>query len=168
MSRDFPASIDPWRMVDSGQSFSGTWPLNKLSRLLPLLAPPVDGEVAFTAQFGRDLIGTPVVDVTLEAEVPLLCQRTLQRFIYLLSQSNRLGLLRDEAGDTSLPAECEPLVVSDGSVSLTDIVEDELILALPLIPAATDEVVEVGFGPAAPEQESPFAALSKLNVGKRQ
>ncbi|MFK7957503.1 MAG: YceD family protein [Lysobacterales bacterium] len=168
MSRDFPASVDPWRLVDSGRGFNGTWPLDRLSRLMPLLAPPVEGEVSFTLQFGRDQTGVPVVDVTLGASVPLQCQRTLARYMQRVEQTSRLGLLRDEADDASLPEAYEPLVVADGAVTLTDIVEDELILALPLIPAATDNTVEAGFGPASPEMENPFAVLSELGLSKRQ
>ena len=168
MSRDFPASVDPWRLVDSGRGFNGTWPLDRLSRLMPMLAAPVEGEVTFTLQFGRDETGVPVVDVTLQANVPLQCQRTLTRYIEPIEQTSRLGLLRDEAEDTSLPEAYEPLVVAEGLVTLTDIVEDELILALPLIPAATDDTVEAGFGPASPEMENPFAVLSDLGLSKRQ
>ncbi|MEM7708263.1 MAG: YceD family protein [Pseudomonadota bacterium] len=167
MSRDFPSHVDPWRLVSSGQGFSGTWPLNRFERLAPMLAPPLDGEVSFTLKFGRDTNGLPVVDVAASATLPLRCQRTLERFLHPLEQRSRLGLVRDEADDVTLPEDYEPLVVSEGQVALTDIVEDELILAVPLIPASAGESVDAGFGPAVEESENPFAKLGELGLGKR-
>jgi len=167
MSRDFPSHVDPWRLVDSGQGFSGSWPLNRFDRLAPLLAQPITGEVIFTLNFGRDESGVPIVDVTASATLPLLCQRTLKRFAQQLDHTSRLGLLKNEADYVSLPEAYEPLVVAEGQVALTDIVEDEIILALPLIPAATDETIDAGFGPAPEESVNAFAKLAELGLGKR-
>jgi len=166
MSRDFPTSVDPWRLVESEQGLNGTWPLEKMPRLVPMLASPVTGEVYFTMQFGRDEAGAAIVDVALEADVPLQCQRTLKRYVHGLQQTSRLGLLRDEADDDHLPEGYEPLVIAGNSAIVTEIVEDELILALPLIPAATEDIVEAGFGPATPDKENPFAVLGRLKPGQ--
>lgn len=108
-----------------------------------------------------------MVDVAASATLPLRCQRTLERFLHSLEQRSRLGLVRDEADDVTLPEDYEPLVVSEGQVALTDIVEDELILAVPLIPASAGESVDAGFGPAVEESENPFAKLGELGLGKR-
>ena len=78
----------------------------------------------------------------------------------------RLGLIRDEADEAGLPAEYEALLVpEDGMLRLLDLVEDELVLAVPAVPM-NPESDAVDRDWPIPEQElaqaSPFAALSLL------
>jgi len=57
------------------------------------------------------------------------------------------------------------LVEADGMLKPAELVEDELILALPVVPVSPDaEAVERDFAPTAEEtaQASPFAALAGL------
>jgi uncharacterized protein len=57
------------------------------------------------------------------------------------------------------------LVAADGMLKPAELVEDELILALPVVPVAPDvEAVEREFVPTAEEiaQANPFAALAGL------
>ena len=78
----------------------------------------------------------------------------------------RLGLIRDEADEEALPEGYEALLVGEnGLLRPAELVEDELILAVPVVPVAPGtDVVEQDW--AAPEEEtqraSPFAALSQL------
>ena len=76
----------------------------------------------------------------------------------------RLGLIRDEAGEAALPPEYEPLLMpDDGMLRPAELVEDELILALPVVPVSPEaEAVERDFTPTAEEtaQANPFAALA--------
>jgi uncharacterized protein len=76
----------------------------------------------------------------------------------------RLGLIRDEADEAALPEGYEALLVeADGMLHPAVLVEDELILALPVVPVSPDaEAVERDFAPTVEEtaQANPFAALS--------
>jgi uncharacterized protein len=78
----------------------------------------------------------------------------------------RLGLIRDEADEAALPPDYEALLVPhDGMVRLLDLVEDELVLAVPAVPVDPEtEAVERDY--PVPEEElakaSPFAALGSL------
>ena len=96
--------------------------------------------------------------------MPLQCQRSLRRFLQPVRIRQRLGLIRRESDEAALPAECEPLLVSaDGLLRPLDLVEDELILALPVVPVAPDsEAVELDFAPGAEETagRGAFAALA--------
>jgi uncharacterized protein len=78
----------------------------------------------------------------------------------------RLGLIRDEADEAALPPGYEPLLMpEDGMLRPSEMVEDELILAVPVVPVAPgSEAVERDWPvPAAEsEQASPFAALAAL------
>ncbi|MEM9532966.1 MAG: YceD family protein [Pseudomonadota bacterium] len=154
-------------MAEAGRGFSGTWPVDRFERLATLLESPVDGEITFSVQFDCDDLRLPFADVQASGQVPLRCQRTLERFLLPLAVKSRLGLIREDGEAASLPDDREPLVVVEGAVALMSIVEDEVILALPLVPVSTEDVVEETFGPAADavgdgEAPNPFAVLEQL------
>lgn len=170
MSADVPEVLDAWRMVAARREFSGRLPLSALERLCALLVD-AEGDVAFTLSFDRDALRVPYVELGIEAQLPLLCQRTLQRFVYPVSVVQRLGLLRAgeeeaEVAEAALPEGYEALEVGeDGAIRPIDLVEDELILAIPVVPVAPgSESVERDWPVTADEeaQANPFAALAAL------
>jgi len=167
MSVGLPDSIDAWRAAGAGRVYSGRVELARLARLLPSL---VDGEGScnFQIAFERNEAGQALARVTASAELPLQCQRSLERFLLPVQIEQTLGLLRSEAEEAGLPPEVEPVLVpADGMLQLLDLLEDELILALPALPTRPGTApVERRFGdPPAAEVEArpnPFAALAAL------
>jgi uncharacterized protein len=170
MSVTLPESLDAWRMVSARRSFEGTLPIASLSRLCEALAG-LDGVVKFELDFGRDNLGISYVDVRAQAELTLTCQRTLEPFVLPVTVDTRLGLIKSERDEAGLPPDCEPLLVAeDGRVNPADVIEDELLLALPLVPINPDSSVSdevTGHDPdddvAGEERaENPFAVLREL------
>ena len=125
-----------------------------------------EGDVRFTIDFDRDALQLPCVAVVAEAELPLQCQRSLQRFLLPVRVEQKLGLIRDEADEAALPEGYEPLLVpADGLLRPLDLVEDELILAMPVVPVGPGTDPLEGDWPQdaeEPRREHPFAALSAL------
>jgi uncharacterized protein len=123
-----------------------------------------EGEVRYTLAFDTDALRVPYVELRVEVELPLECQRSLRRFLFPVRLVQRLGLIRDEADEAALPPDYEALLVADdGMLRPVELVEDELILALPVVPVSPEaEAVERDFAPTAEEtaQANPFAALS--------
>ena len=150
-------------MVEARRAFDGRVALTALERLLGSLHDG-EGEVRFTLDFGTDVLRLPYVDLRIEADLPLQCQRSLRRFLLPVRLQQRLGLIREEDAEAALPAECEPLLVAeDGNLRPLELVEDELILALPVVPVAPDtEAIDRDFGPTAEEsaRHGSFAALA--------
>jgi uncharacterized protein len=161
-----PDSVDAWRMVAAQREFEGRIPLAAMSRLRESLLDP-EGDARFTLTFGTDaLLRLPFAELRIDAELPLECQSSLQRFMLPVQLVQRLGLIRDEADEPALPEEYEALLVgADGVLKPAELVEDELILALPVVAVSPGaEVVEREFMPPAEEaaQANPFAALAGL------
>lgn len=152
-------------MVAARKVFEGTIPLAAMLRLRDGLVD-AEGDVGYAMEFGTDALGVAFVELRIEAGLPLECQRSLRRFVLPVALSQRLGLIRDEADEAALPPGYEALLVAaDGMLKPAELVEDELILALPVVPVAPDvEAVEREFVPTAEEtaQASPFAALVGL------
>ena len=158
-----PEHVDAWRMVAAQREFEGRIPLATMTRLRDALLEP-DGDARYTLAFGTDALQVPYAELRIDAELPLECQSSLRRFVLPVQLVQRLGLIRDEADEAALPEEYEALLVeADGMLQPAVLVEDELILALPVVPVSPEaETVERDFAPTAEEtaQANPFAALS--------
>ena len=166
MSTTVPEMLDVWRMVAAKRSFEGKVPLSSLTRVRDLLFDG-EGEVDFTLQFDSDpLLKVAYAELRIDTALPLECQRSLQRFLLPVNLLQRLGLIRDEADEAALPPGYEALLVpEDGMMRPLDLVEDELVLAIPAVPMNPEsEAVDREW--PIPEEElakaSPFAALGSL------
>ncbi len=171
MSAALPEQLDAWRAVASRRRYEGVLPLSAFARLADGLAD-TDGEVQYAIEFFRDESGMACVAVEASAQLPLNCQRSLRRFLWPVTISQRLGLIAREQDEAGVAPDCEVLLVPDGNLRPADLIEDELILALPVVAldpstegaselvwssdssAAVETVVE--------ERRNPFAALAKL------
>src|SRR3546814_8066206 len=97
------------------------------------------GEAPFALQFDRDSLQVTYVELRIEAALPLECQRTLQRFEFPVEIVQRLGLIAaggdDEVEEAALPEGYEALQLpADGMLRPAELVEDELIMAIPVVP----------------------------------
>ena len=160
-----PELLDAWRMVAARRGIEGRVPLDSMTRLRDSLVD-TDGEVAFALDFETDSLKVPYVEVRIDAELPLLCQRTLQRFLLPVNIVQRLGMIRDEADEAALPEGYEPLLMpDDGMLRAIELVEDELILAVPVVAVMPGtEAMERDWPPDEAELQSvnPFAGLARL------
>ena len=149
MSREFPDFVDPWKAADGNRVFRGTMPLKWMSRLGPLLAPAGPGseaaaadeapaipwpDASFRARFGYDEQGVATIDLQVEADLPLICQRSMQPYLEHVERRSLLGVVDNVAGQDQLPANYEPVLVEHGRLALLELVEDELLLAVPQVP----------------------------------
>jgi uncharacterized protein len=169
MSVTLPESVDAWRMVSARRSFQGSLPIAAMPRLCEVLADEA-GLATYELDFGRDEYGTAYVDVRVQAPLWLVCQRTLEPFVLPVTVDSRLGLIRSEREEAALPPGCEPLLIAeDDKLNPIDVIEDELLLALPLVPVNPDsELPEELMRPPAEETsvqerpDNPFAVLREL------
>lgn len=169
-SREF----DVDRLPAPGERRSFVLPQASLPRLAASLlrsAGEVNAEVAFDR-----VESTPVLTVRASTVVELTCQRCLRPMRWPLAGESRVGLVASLEQADRLPADVEPVWVEGRKVDLGEIVEEELLLALPLVPAhergdaecePTAEVEEdVGEASAeedaAPVVQTPFAELGEL------
>ena len=165
-----PEVLDAWRMVAARRGFEGSLPLSSLSRLREVLCEggPDEalGDVRFAIGFDRDALQVPYVELRIDAALPLECQRTLQRYLEPVHLVQRLGLIRDEADEAGLPEGYEPLLMpDDGMLRPAELVEDELILAVPVVPAMPGTEAMERDWPVQEEEQAqanPFAALAGL------
>jgi len=169
MNAALPEIVDPWRMVQARRSFHGSLPLAELGRLRDSLAA-ADGVVTFDLEFGTDELGIPNVWVRADATLSLVCQRTLDVFGLPVHVDTHLGLITREADEAALPPGYEPLLTGQDGLRLADVVEDELILALPVLPVKPGSTPSEEWKNAAANEDeakpNPFAVLKNMKVSK--
>lgn len=172
MSRNYPDRVRPGKVAAAKKRFSGEIPLATLDRLKGLIVTPKPSDVvSFEVSFAHDGQGHVVANLFVEAEVSLVCQRTLASFVYRIDGQSRVGLVRSEAEADELPADCEPLICEGEDLSLARLVEEEILLALPLVPIdpAAPEPPEMAAQPADTSKEPthrPFEVLGDLKKNR--
>ncbi len=171
MSRDFPDWIDPDRAAQGERAYSGRVPVAWMKRLDGLLAEPErdDGWIDFTLRVWKDDQKHPRLDLRLDGRVPMTCQRTLERYLQPIEGRSDLTVVESEAGLSVLPDDAEPKICPGGRLQIVELVEDEVLLLLPVVPIKPgSEPVEATAGRIdSPDDDnehasSPFAALEEL------
>lgn len=151
--------------VAQEERYEGDLPVRSLERLREALASP-DAVLQVRLQ-ARSLGGYPQLSGTIGGRLPLLCRRCDKPYEWPLEMHLALRLVENEDQERALMQDADPYWVQDDQLPLREIVEDEVLLALPMLPrcetcenivqAAPTPVVEV----AAVRRENPFAALKE-------
>jgi uncharacterized protein len=165
MSAALPERVDIARQVQARRMYEGALPLAAMRRLGGSLAAS-EGDARYSVEFGKDGFGISFVALQVEADLPLVCQRTMEIFTYRVSIDQRLGVIARESEEAGLPPGYEPLLAPDGDLSIADVIEDELILALPVVPLKPGVPLEWNDPLTDDEVEeqpvNPFAVLGTL------
>ena len=155
--------LHPERISAKPTTFKGTFGPGELERLEESIADE-RGELRYEVTATLDRQRRKVVSCIIEGFVFLICQNSLEAFRHDISIHDRLVLVDDESRLPSVEEEDEKedYVVADGPLDIRDLVEDAVLLALPMIPRKPGTE-----GAARPEGEkadrpSPFAALASL------
>lgn len=168
MSYGWPATIDPIQLAKRRERLAGPLALRQLPRVAAMCvtdAGDFDVALDFTHSETDDLFE---VIGHVRGEVTLTCQRCLESMQLPLDVSLRLILRRPSERD-AMGDEADVLVV-DKPLSVADIVEDELLLAMPMI--AKHARADCPAGQYLSEdkhrpRENPFAALVPKKVRGR-
>jgi uncharacterized protein len=160
---DDPYLLDPTRISTKPLVFKGSFVPADLERLEDAIADE-RGELRYEITATLDRQRRRVVSCIIEGFVFLICQNSLEAFRHEITIRDRLVLVHDESGLPSVEeeGEDEDYVVADEPLDIRDLVEDAVLLALPMIPRkpGTEGAVKGEAGKAP--KPSPFAALASL------
>ncbi len=132
-SEDLPKYIQPLRMAEHGVALRGQLDLSLFSRLIDSLADS-EGLVSIDLYCGKDTERLRYISGNLEVTLHLQCQRCLKRMDYPLHVKVSLSPVWNEAAGNKLPDRYEPLLITEDKLLLLPLVEDELLLSLPIAP----------------------------------
>lgn len=171
--------LDVRAFARSGGTLSGTAHLSDFARVSQ---DCVDGGAGSTVAWSA--AGTVRTDtgkapqillhLKIDTMLPLTCQRCLEPVQTPAAVDQWFRFVPDEeTADAQDDDSEEDLLVESAQFDLQELVEDELVLALPLIPshevcptAPRLSASDPGFDDAAPAKPNAFAVLGKLKSGK--
>jgi uncharacterized protein len=160
--------IDAREFARLGQVQQGGLPLAGFSRLAALLCD-TGGEVDYRLQGSVDTHGNMGLELTLRARVGVICQRCLGAMELPLEVHNRFRLIDREpewsAETAEIDAGEDDEIVASATLDVAALIEDELLLALPLAPRHEHCNVAGGKSENAGSnggRETPFGVLARL------
>lgn len=125
------------RLAERNAELSGEIQLTKLARLRGMLRED-DGSVQAVLTFRRRPDGWRVVGLRYGAVLQLTCQRCLEPMAYVADGHVELLILEDSSLESQAPASLEPIALDGDRFSPAQLIEDELIVSMPLVPRHTD------------------------------
>jgi uncharacterized protein len=138
MRQNLLLEIDPIALAQKEENLAGQIPLSGMKRLSEILSQ-TQGVAKVNLKFQKDAEGRPVIQGKIELSAEMLCQRCNEPVEYPLSISVSLSPITHEKQAAQLPSRYEPLVTHGERVALIELVEDEIILNLPMIPKHEEE-----------------------------
>lgn len=157
--------IDGFEFASAGAKQQGVWPLRDFPRLRDVLASDA-GEVGYEISGVRDERGRPGLQLKVKGTLMLRCQRCLEAMAYEVDTDETLVLAAtlDEIHAEPADSHAPDRVVAGKEMALRELIEDELILAVPYAPRHED-CEPAGAGERA-EKVSPFAGLRGMMRSK--
>lgn len=179
MQNALPEWVNLYRLADRGETLAGRFSVSAMHRLGRSLSSR-SGDGTASLAFRRDDRGRALIEGEVEAGLAFTCQRCLEPVNLDVRGRIAVVIVEDvekSGDDATIPAEFEPYENSGGNIDMLPLIEDELILAAPLVPmhvsvadcgSAADHVEaappeeERSAEQPASDNDNPFAVLKHL------
>ena len=132
MARPLEDTLDVGHLAAQRAELERDFPVGSFARLRGSLARP-DGVATARFQF-HEVAAYPALAGEVRATAWLVCQRCLQEFETVLASPVRVAFVWRDADASKVPDEYDAVTAPAGRIQLGELVEDELLLALPLVP----------------------------------
>lgn len=183
MTREFaPGRLDVNGFAEAAATLSGNDPLPIYPRLSAELAEPaadsavstVDWQAAGASRDGAAGAPVPWLHLSAQTRIPLICQRCLGPVDVDLQVDRWFRFAADEASAAAEDEESEEdVLVSSRDFDLHALIEDELLMEIPVTPRhevcpepVRLSAVDPDFEAAEAARPNPFAVLGALRPGK--
>lgn len=164
-----PLTIDAQRAAQKNLDYVGSYKPEQVTRIAESVVS-VDSDVESELSFKIDDQRLTVIEGHSDVDVTLQCQRCRKDFKHHVYVSYCFSPVVSDEKAEALPEGYEPIQIDEfGEIDLLGMIEDEIILSLPVVPVHDSEHCEVSeadmvFGELPPEAEkpNPFAVLASL------
>jgi uncharacterized protein len=163
-----PPHVDPRKLADRSTTLDGELQLANLARLCSSLADD-HGVVRTKFSFERDERNAVVFHSELEVDVKMVCQRCLELVTLPIHSSCDYAVVKEGGNTQSVPQGYDVIELGEDPLDLLVLVEDELLLALPIVPAHDPKDCQQPAGLNEPEpsedevtRSNPFSVLAQL------
>lgn len=164
MQSDLSQSINPLRFAKAREQIKGSLQLASFERLKGILLEK-SGELQYSLSFDFDEAGTCIIECTIDTQLTFECQRCFKPVAIGIHKSSLLAVVNDKDKFDALAEEYESLQLDEEHIFAKELIEDELLLAIPLAPLHAEadcsgkKVLDKVNAGAKPQ---PFAILAAL------
>ncbi len=155
------AVIDSLEFARAGQRLCGVAPVCELARLADSLFD-TGGELKYELTGGTDAKQRLRLELVVTGTINLTCQRCLGSLTYAVELSTILLVLTGEAGGETAEIDDLDGVPAAAHTDVWSLVEDEVLLAIPLAPRHAEDLCSPAVTTAGVRAISPFAVLAKI------
>jgi uncharacterized protein len=169
MAAGSPDLVDCMRLSADSAEFEREYQLQDMPRLKDILSEP-RGTLSAHFAFAMLPSGRPGAEVSIDATPQLLCQRCMQGCALAVTSDSEVEFATSDEADAA-DSDRELYRIDNGQVSLRDLAEEELLLALPHVfmcdtPETCGRAPSDAIGDDRPgeigDMRRPFSALQDL------
>jgi len=165
--------IYPYKLAAHGGEMAGEVPLDQFRRLAGYLLD-TEGKAQVTLVYGLTEKGMPLVTGRIQAVVRrecVNCSHAVEEKIDFIPQ---IVIVKSEDEASELGEALDPVVMTDEKIELVDLIEDEIILALPILARHSEGQCDPSYyawkaqqdselkNAGVSKKENPFSVLAKL------
>ena len=168
LNAPIPPHVDPRKLADRGATLEGEVSLASLLRLCDPLADN-SGSIRAKFSFGRDVQKAVVIRSQIDVEVKMVCQRCLELVVLPIHSECEYAVVKEGTAIELQPKGYDVLEMGEEPLDLLALVEDELLLALPIVPTHNTNFCQQPAGLDEPEssedevtRSNPFSVLAQL------
>lgn len=132
MLNRLPVDVNPFRLVEQKKRLTGAMPFQQLPRLAEV-ALPETGDFAVDLEFARSLSGLPIIVGSVRGTVVMECQRCMKPVEFPVDSDIQVALTTFQSDERPEQEGFEAWLVEDDRLFIQDFIEDEILLALPLV-----------------------------------
>lgn len=166
-----PRVIEPLKLIEQRVDLEGSVALSECERLQETLLDQ-QGDIHVQLRFGKDEEGQRIITGSVQAEVRMECQRCLQAVKLSVQGDINLAIARHEDAVKALPGYYDPLLLEAPEIELWPLIEQELLLSLPIVAKHPEGECSVDSSYQAKDEQleqdkpNPFAVLAELKNQK--
>jgi len=164
------SSIQPFKLANKEGEVRFKWRVKDFERLSGMLYSD-SGNVSVVVSGHLDHRKRCLISAEIKADLTLECQTTFEPIVHQVNNTTTFCALVAESQFADVEDEYEPVLVEDGYLDIKQVIEDELILSVPIVAnKSSDEITQkmsfgkLDEGQIAKEEKAknPFSVLENL------
>ena len=133
LSGRLPVKIDHRKLARQGQTLKCSLPKQHFVRFSEILAED-DGDIKVELVFSKGKQDRTQIHGSLSSIIKLVCQNCLKPFSFILECPIDLEIVANESEVAGVGEGIDLIVAEDSEIKLAEILEDELLMSVPMIP----------------------------------
>ena len=161
--------VDPFKLAKQQRSVEGEIELVNFSRASELLESEIAqdlGSVSYVLHFAFDTDGVCVISGELSATYSVKCKRCMRFFLQNIVTTFKVSPVCNDQEAKALSDEYDPAILTDSKLNIVELIEDEFILAMPIVQVhqlGSKECIEL-VNETEAKLNNPFEVLQDLKV----